>query len=101
MSSTIILLEKGLALDALEFLAHLEHIKKSGAPVHPLSKIFGENIAIIGGGNTAVTTARAAVRLSGVKKISIIYRRAKQYMPADAEKFELALKEGVAFYEFL
>jgi len=93
-------LENGTALDALEFLAHLKSDSKAKSGTVS-SRTFGENIAVIGGGNTAMDTARAAKRIDGVKKVSIIYRRTKRYMPADAEELMLAGHEGVEFYELL
>jgi len=93
-------LENGSALDALEFLAHLKHDEKSS--VKTISdRTFGENIAVIGGGNTAMDTARAAKRINGVKRVSIVYRRTKRYMPADVEELILANHEGIEFYELL
>ncbi len=46
-------------------------------------------------------TARAAKRNKGVKKVSLVYRRTKRYMPADAEELEMALEDGVEFAELL
>jgi len=92
-----ITLEKGSTLDALEFLAHL----KSSKQTNLTSKVFGENIAVIGGGNTAMDAARAAKRIPGVLNVSIVYRRTKRYMPANAEELMLAMEEGIKFYELL
>ena len=36
---------------------------------------------VIGGGNTAMDTARAAKRNAGVEKVSLVYRRTRRYMP--------------------
>jgi len=98
-------LEEGFAIDALEFLAHLKHDAKTSVTNNTessiSSNIFGESIAIVGGGNTAMDAARAAKRIRGVKNVSIVYRRTKEYMPADMEELELALSEGVEFYELL
>jgi len=93
-------LENGSPLDALEFLAHLKFDEKSSEKTIS-SKTFGESIAVIGGGNTAIDTARAAKRINGVKRVSIIYRRTKRFMPADIEELMLASHEGVEFYELL
>jgi len=93
-------LENGSTIDALEFLAHLKHDSKSPTPGIS-SKTFGKNIAVIGGGNTAMDTARAAKRIPGVSQVSLVYRRTKRYMPADAEELELAIEDGVEFYELL
>ena len=59
----------------------------------------GKSIAIIGGGNTAMDAARAAKRLPGAEKVSIVYRRTKKYMPADEEELKEALDDGVEFVE--
>lgn len=48
----------------------------------------------MGGGNTAIDTARSARRL-GAKKVTIIYRRSRDEMPASAEEVGEAIAEGV------
>jgi putative selenate reductase len=63
--------------------------------------ILGETVAVIGGGNSAMDSARAAVRCDGVKKVILIYRRTKEFIPADREEFEAALSDGVIFKELL
>ena len=55
-------------------------------------------VAVIGGGNTAMDAARLALR-AGAESSTLVYRRTKQYMPADAEELELAMAEGVQFLE--
>ncbi len=62
---------------------------------------LGRNVAVIGGGNSAMDSARAAVRVKGVDKVYIIYRRTEEFMPADREEFENALADGVIFRELL
>lgn len=62
---------------------------------------IGCHIAVIGGGNTAVDSARAALKVGGVEKVSIIYRRTEDEMPADREEYDLALEEGVIFKPLL
>ncbi len=62
---------------------------------------LGKNVAVIGGGNSAMDAARAALRVKGVEKVYIIYRRTRDYMPADREELELALQEGVIFKQLL
>ncbi len=62
---------------------------------------LGKNVAVIGGGNTAMDAARAALRVTGVEKVYILYRRTKAELPADREELELALAEGVQFKELL
>lgn len=58
---------------------------------------LGSSVAVIGGGNSAMDAARAAVRTGA--RTTIVYRRTKRYMPADAEELELAINEGVEFME--
>ena len=54
----------------------------------------GGNIAVIGGGNTAIDSARTAVRL-GAKEVVMLYRRTEEDMPADKVEIKDALEEGV------
>jgi putative selenate reductase len=62
---------------------------------------IGRQVAVIGGGNTAVDSARSALRIDGVEKVFIIYRRTEDEMPADREEYERALEEGVIFKSLL
>jgi NADPH-dependent glutamate synthase beta subunit-like oxidoreductase len=56
---------------------------------------LGKRVVVIGGGNTAIDSARAAWRLGS--KVTVVYRRCKEDMPAIAEEVEEAIKEGVEF----
>ncbi|WP_418481131.1 putative selenate reductase subunit YgfK [Dysosmobacter sp.] len=58
------------------------------------------HVAVVGGGNTAMDAARAALR-AGAKTSTLVYRRTKKYMPADAEELELAVEDGVRFLELV
>ncbi|MBA7576890.1 putative oxidoreductase YgfK [subsurface metagenome] len=62
---------------------------------------IGRRVAVIGGGNTAVDSARSALRIDGVEKVFIIYRRTEDEMPADKEEYERALEEEVIFKPLL
>jgi len=62
---------------------------------------LGRKVAVIGGGNSAMDSARAAIRVKGVEKVYIIYRRIEEFMPADREEFDNALADGVVFRELL
>lgn len=86
-------LEKGECLNVFDFLSDYKEIGEDMR--------LGRNVAVIGGGNTAMDAARAARRVQGVENVSIIYRRTKEYMPADLEELELAMDEGVIFNELL
>ncbi len=79
--------------DAIEFLEQFNIDK---------TKInLGEYVAVIGGGNSTMDGARAAMRVNGAKKVYIIYRRTKEFMPANIEEFDNAIAEGVIFKELL
>ena len=58
------------------------------------------HVAVAGGGNTAMDAARAALR-AGAESSTLVYRRTRKYMPADAEELELAIADGVKFLELV
>ena len=58
------------------------------------------HVAVVGGGNTAMDAARAALR-AGAKSSTLVYRRTRKYMPADAEELEMAIADGVEFLELV
>ncbi len=58
--------------------------------------LYGKNVAVIGGGNTAMDAVRTAKRL-GAERAMIIYRRSEEEMPADREEVEEAISEGIEF----
>lgn len=78
------------ALDGLEFLRNIRN--GSAAPIH------GE-VAVIGGGNSAVDVARSLIR-TGARPV-IIYRRRKIDMPAFEHEIRTAVKEGIDIRELL
>ena len=86
-------LTHGEAVNALDFLAEFK--AKDG------HMALGENVALVGGGNTAMDTARAAKRADGVKNVYLVYRRTRRYMPADEEELDDAIHDGVEFRELL
>ena len=55
---------------------------------------LGKRVVIVGGGNTAIDAARTALRL-GAAKVTILYRRTREEMPAEFSEIEAALEEGV------
>lgn len=83
---------KGI-LDPLEFL----HQAREGK-----HQSLGKNIAIIGGGNTAMDAARTAYRLVGKDgTVTIIYRRTIKEMPADKGEIQAVLDEGITILELM
>jgi glutamate synthase (NADPH/NADH) small chain len=58
--------------------------------------VYGKNVAVVGGGNTAMDSVRTARRL-GAERAMIIYRRSEAEMPARLEEVKHAKEEGVEF----
>ncbi len=84
-------LEKGQAMPALTMLRQYKQ--------NPESLRLGRRVAVVGGGNTAIDAARAALRVAGVEQTMILYRRDAASMPAHGEEVALAKAEGVTLYE--
>lgn len=57
---------------------------------------LGNSVAVIGGGNVAIDVARSAVRL-GAEKVTVVYRRSRDEMPAADDEITEAEEEGVRF----
>ena len=55
---------------------------------------LGQRVVVVGGGNTAIDTARTALRL-GAKEVTLVYRRTRAEMPAHAREVDEAEVEGV------
>ncbi len=73
-------------LDALEYLEHINLNK----PIE-----VGKRVGVIGGGNTAVDSARVALRDPNCEEVTIFYRRTREEMPAFEEEIEAFLEEGI------
>ena len=56
----------------------------------------GKKVAVIGGGNTAIDTART-IKKQGAKNVTIIYRRARAQMPAEKKEVDEAIEENIDF----
>ena len=56
---------------------------------------IGKKVAVVGGGNVAMDAARTALRLGA--KVSIVYRRSENELPARAEEIYHAKEEGIDF----
>ncbi|RMG42700.1 MAG: FAD-dependent oxidoreductase [Acidobacteria bacterium] len=59
-------------------------------------RVDGEEVIVVGGGNTAMDAARSALRL-GARNVRVVYRRSRKEMPAIREEIEEALAEGIVF----
>jgi glutamate synthase (NADPH/NADH) small chain len=81
---------------ANEFLTRVNLMKAYLFPEYDTPVKVGKNIAVIGGGNVAMDSARCALRL-GADKVTIVYRRTEAEMPARREEVENAQEEGIQF----
>jgi len=81
---------------ANEFLTRVNLMKGYLFPDYDTPVTTGEKVAVIGGGNVAMDSARSALRL-GAKEVTILYRRTEKEMPARKEEFEHAIEEGIKF----
>ncbi|MGE5335423.1 MAG: FAD-dependent oxidoreductase [Nitrososphaerota archaeon] len=67
--------------------------------LEPKTRISGE-VAVIGGGSTALDAARSSLR-AGASKVRILYRRTRTEMPAQEEEVRAALDEGIEIHELV
>lgn len=58
---------------------------------------MGKHVAVIGAGNTAMDSARAALKVPGVEQVTVLYRRTAAEMPAYKEEYDEAVEDGVNF----
>jgi len=58
---------------------------------------IGKKVLVVGGGNTAIDCVRTAIRMD-TEEVSLIYRRAREQMPAEDYEIEDAIEEGVNFH---
>lgn len=75
----------GGVLDGIEFLRRFQ---EGDNPV------VGRHVIVVGGGNTAIDAARSALRL-GSEKVTLMYRRSREEMPANELEVKAAEEEGV------
>jgi len=81
---------------ANEFLTRINLMKAYLFPEYDTPVKIGRKVAVIGGGNVAMDSARCAIRL-GADEVYIVYRRSEQEMPARREEVENAGEEGIQF----
>jgi len=81
---------------ANEFLIRVNLMKSYAFPEYDTPIRLGKKVAVIGAGNTAMDSARSALRL-GAEEVYIVYRRSRKEMPARAEEIENAEEEGITF----
>jgi len=83
---------------ANEFLTRINLMHSYEFPRYdePMLDFRGKNVAVIGGGNTALDAIRSALRL-GAGKAYVLYRRSEAEMPARKEEVKHAKEEGIEF----
>ena len=81
---------------ANEFLSRVNLMKAYQFPEYDTPIKIGRQVAVIGGGNTAMDAVRTALRL-GAETAYLIYRRSRDEMPARHEEIHHAEEEGVQF----
>ena len=82
-------------LSSNEYLTRI-NLMNASKPDFDTPTFFGKNVAVIGGGNTAMDSVRTAKRL-GAEHAMIIYRRSLDEMPARNEEIHHAQEEGIEF----
>jgi glutamate synthase (NADPH/NADH) small chain len=79
-----------------EFLVRVNLMCAFDFPHYDTPVYRGKNVIVVGGGNTAIDSARTAIRL-GANSVKLIYRRSEEEMPARREERRHAKEEGVEF----
>ncbi len=82
---------------ANEYLTRSNLMKAYLFPKYDTPIVLGKNVAVIGGGNVAMDSARTALRL-GADNVYLIYRRSREEMPARKEESHHAEEEGIQFH---
>ncbi|MCL2389514.1 MAG: NADPH-dependent glutamate synthase [Elusimicrobia bacterium] len=81
---------------ANEFLVRVNLMRAFAFPEYDTPIYKGKNVVVVGGGNTAMDSARTALRL-GANSVKLVYRRTETEMPARAEERHHAHEEGIEF----
>jgi glutamate synthase (NADPH/NADH) small chain len=81
---------------ANEYLTRANLMKAYNFPGYDTPIIKGHRVAVVGGGNVALDSARTAKRL-GAENVYLVYRRSEKEMPARDEEIEHAREEGIEF----
>ncbi len=84
---------------ANEFLTRINLMHAYEFPWYdePMLDLHRKDVAVIGGGNTALDAIRSALRL-GARKAYVVYRRSESEMPARKEEVKHAREEGIEFH---
>ncbi|MCG8570803.1 MAG: putative selenate reductase subunit YgfK, partial [Spirochaetes bacterium] len=84
---------KGDNRNVIPSLKFLDNVHKNAGSLN-----LGKNVVVVGGGNTAMDSSRAALQADGTENVAVVYRRTENEMPADREEYEEAVHDGVKFY---
>lgn len=82
---------------ANEYLTRSNLMKAYRFPEYDTPIVRGKNVAVVGGGNVAMDSARTAIRL-GADNVYLIYRRSRVEMPARSEEIHHAEEEGIQIH---
>lgn len=82
---------------SLEFLRSFNDGEFTASPEHTPMHTLGKHVAVVGAGNTAMDSARAALQVDGVETVTVLYRRTLAEMPAYKEEYDEAVEDGVKF----
>ena len=90
-------MEKGGIVPALEYLiGQTAHMYDLDLPSYPHIDLSGEDVLVLGGGDTAMDCVRTAIR-QGASSVHCVYRRNQENMPGSQREVKHAMKEGVKF----
>lgn len=81
---------------ASEYLTRINLMHGYEFPKYDTPTKSSKNVVVVGGGNVAMDAARSALRL-GADKVSVVYRRSEEQLPARVEEYHHAVEEGVNF----
>ena len=81
---------------ANEFLTRVNLMQAHRFPEYDTPVSVGKKVCVVGAGNVAMDSARAALRL-GAKEVTVVYRRTDKEMPARVEEVDHAREEGIKF----
>ena len=80
---------------ANEFLTRVNLMHADRFPLYDTPVRRGSRVVVAGGGNVAMDAARVALRLGG--KVTLVYRRREQDLPAREAEIARAKEEGIEF----
>jgi len=81
---------------ANEFLTRVNLMRGHRQPLYDTPVGMGRRVAVVGAGNTAMDSARVAMRM-GAESVTVVYRRSRRESPARVEELEHAMEEGIHF----